>query len=186
MSKTQIRASQVYDIASNLASDPSKTEQILKDCNWRDASFPPQLNQAQDQIVERPSFWQSLLSTDLALRASGTEYRQDTKQFFGTAPDSEYPLKGISSLDQTELQEHNKPLSTLPLLIVSVAERPDPPRPNTTVHNEWAIKTRNYEDLAKLSTRSQLVPISGTGHNMQLDVPDKTAALILAFIGHLK
>ena len=169
-----------------LAADPTQKQRVLSECMWREASFPPQLNQVQDELVERPSFWRSLLSTDLALRATGTEYRSEVKEFSGEMVGAEPALKGISSLDQTELQEHSRSLGSLPLLIVSVAERPDPSRPAATVHREWSLKTENYEDLAKLSSRSNLVAIAGTGHNLQFDAPEKTAALVLAFVDPLR
>ncbi len=171
-----------YDLASNLA----RRDTLLAKCKWRDASYPAELNQVQDKIIERPNFWKSLLSVDLSLRSTGDTYRENTLRFFGLTPNLKTPIRDIRSLDQFELQQSQKQLASLPLVVVSAAERSDPSQPELIAHAEWSIKNEMYEELTRLSAQARLVTVVDTGHNVRFDQPERTAGIILELVDQVK
>jgi len=171
-----------YDLASNSAHRYT----LLEKCSWRDASYTAELNQVQDEIIEKPSFWKSLLSVDLSLRSTGDSYLENTQKFFGSVQNLNAPIRDVRSLDEVELQQAQERLDSLPLVVVSVAERSDPSEPEAVTHTEWSMKNDMYEELTKLSTQSRLVTVSNSGHNVQFDQPEKTAEIILELVAQVR
>ena len=159
---------------------------LLSECQWRDPEYSTELNKVQDQMIENPDFWKTLLSVDLCLRSPGKIYIANTLRFFGPLPGQRSPSPIDESVDESELRASQRYLGSLPLTVVSVAERPDATRPQKTVHAEWLTKHDLHKNLTKLSSKGKLIPMFNTSHNVQLDQPEKTAHIILDMVNEVK
>jgi|GEM_PF-1295887 len=164
-----------------LASESSKRAYLLSACSWRDSQLTEQQNEEQDRMIEQPAFWETLLSTDLALRAPQTAYGGYLKRF---SRHEEAPLpftpRSDETLDERELRMAEHPLGTMPLVIVSVNSSP-PDR------QAWAIKRHHYEIKAKkLSRQGKVVDVGDTSHNVQLDQPARVSEIVSSVIKTLR
>jgi pimeloyl-ACP methyl ester carboxylesterase len=184
--KEVIKGFQTLEYCHGLALRPDGRVHLLSDCNWRDPQYSAELNRVQDHMIENPTFWKTLLSVDLSLRSPGKTYVANTLRFFGPVPGLHHPAPANQSIDESELRDSQRSLGSLPLIVVSIAERPDPSQSTGAVHAEWLIKHDLDVNLTKISFHGKLITLSDTSHNIQFDQPEKTAQIVINLIREVR
>lgn len=158
-----------------LSNAPDKKAELLTTCSWRDPELTREQNEEADRVIQRPAFWETLISTDMALRAPESDYDTYLNRF---SLHKEAPLSFIpradETLDERELRMAEHSLGRLPLVIVCVDSSP-PDR------QAWAIKRHQYEIKAEaLSRNGRVVDVGNTTHNVQLDQPARVAEIVVS------